>query len=53
MLILNHLIREDGCIKIVLVTTIDNDPDLLTENVNKETYERHVCSEALEKKMNG
>jgi hypothetical protein len=32
---------EDGCIKIFF-RTIDNDSDILTKDVNKEWYEKHV-----------
>ena len=40
-----HFIREhleDGFIKIIFVRTNDNDADIFTKNVNKETYEKHV-----------
>ena len=40
-----HFVREmivDGFIKIVFVRTIDNDADVFTKNVNRETYDRHV-----------
>jgi hypothetical protein len=32
----------DGFIKIVFVRTIDNDADMFTKNVNRETYNKHV-----------
>jgi hypothetical protein len=39
-----HFVREivDGFIKIVFVRTIDNDADMFTKNVNRETYNKHV-----------
>jgi hypothetical protein len=40
-----HFVREmivDGFIHIIFVRTIENDADLFTKNVNRETYDRHV-----------
>jgi hypothetical protein len=40
-----HFVREmivDSFIQIVFVRTIENDADLFTKNVNRETYDRHV-----------
>jgi hypothetical protein len=40
-----HFIREhveDDFIKILFVKTDDNDSDLFTNNVNKDTYKRYV-----------
>jgi hypothetical protein len=40
-----HFIREhieDGFIEIVFVRTSDNDANIFTKNVNKETYEKHI-----------
>jgi hypothetical protein len=40
-----HFIREhieDGFIQIVFVGTSDNDADIFTKNVSKETYEKHI-----------
>jgi hypothetical protein len=40
-----HFNREhldDGFIEIVFVITNDNDADIFTKNVNKETYEKHI-----------
>jgi hypothetical protein len=40
-----HFVRElieDGFIRIIFVKTDENDADLFTKNVNRETYEKHV-----------
>jgi hypothetical protein len=40
-----HSIREyveDGFIEILFVKKVDNDSDLFTKNVNKDTNKRHV-----------
>ena len=39
-----HFIREyvvDGMVEIMFVRSEDNDPDIFTKNVSKETYCRH------------
>ena len=39
-----HLIREyvvDGMVEIVFVPSEDNDSDIFTKNVSKETHKRH------------
>ena len=39
-----HFIREhvvDGMVEIVFVSSEENDSDIFTKNVSKETYERH------------
>jgi hypothetical protein len=33
---------EDGFIQVVFVRTSENDADIFTKNVNKETYEKHI-----------
>jgi hypothetical protein len=33
---------EDGSIKTIFVRTSENDDDIFTKNVNKETYEKHA-----------
>jgi hypothetical protein len=38
--ILEHV--EDGFIKIIFVRTNENDEDIFTKKMNKETYEKHV-----------
>ena len=40
-----HFVREhveDGFIKIVFVKSMENNADLFTKNVGKESYEKHV-----------
>jgi hypothetical protein len=40
-----HFIQEhieDGFIQIVFVRTSNNNADIFTKNVNKETYEKHI-----------
>ena len=40
-----HFVREnivDNFIKIVFVKSCDNDADLLTKNVSKDTYTKHM-----------
>ena len=40
-----HFVREmivDGFIQIIFVRMEDNDADMFTKNVNRETYDRHV-----------
>ena len=40
-----HFVREtivDGFIQIIFMRTDDNDANMFTKNVNRETYDRHV-----------
>ena len=39
-----HEHMEDGFIKIVFVRTDDDDTDIFTKDMNRETYEKHVVS---------
>jgi hypothetical protein len=36
---------EDGFITIIFVRTNENDADISTENLNKETYEKYAVVE--------
>jgi hypothetical protein len=35
---------EEGLIQIVFARTSENDADIFTKNVNKETYEKHFVT---------